>query len=117
MNAFNLDLAFENSKNLSCQNFKISKLGFIHLPPSKRTFSCPLLKQKSDEINVTQILASLHWLFPWMLIHHTLIHEYHDENLEKGFIQHSKSPANALIFFVKKKGSSYLMCVDYCELN
>jgi hypothetical protein len=96
-------LAFENSKNISCQNFNILKLRFTHLPPSKRTFSCPLLKQKCDEINITQILANLHWLFPWVLIHHMLIQGYRDENLKKGFIQHSKSPTDALIFFVRKK--------------
>jgi hypothetical protein len=59
-NAFNLDLAFEISKNLSCQNFKVPKLRFIHLPLSKRTFSCPLFKQKCDETNISQILESLH---------------------------------------------------------
>jgi hypothetical protein len=42
---------------------KISKLGFIHLPPSKRTFSCPLLTQKCNEINITQISTNLHWFF------------------------------------------------------
>jgi hypothetical protein len=36
----------------------------------------------------------------------TALHEYIDENLEKGFIQHSKSPTSALILFVKKKDGS-----------
>ena len=43
--------------------------------------------------------------------------EYIDENLTKGFIQHSKSPANASILFVKKKDGSLRMCVDYRGLN
>jgi hypothetical protein len=38
--------------------------------------------------------------------------EYLNENLEKGFIQHSKSPTDALILFVKKKDGSLQMCVD-----
>jgi hypothetical protein len=113
MNAFNLNFAFKTSKNLSCQNFKFPKLGFIHLPPNKRTFSCPLLKQKCDEINITQILASFHWLFPWMLIHHMLIHEYRDENLKKGFIQHSKSPTSALFFYQKERW----FFVNVCRLS
>jgi hypothetical protein len=29
--------------------------------------------------------------------------EYFDENFDKGFIQHSKSPIDALILFVKKE--------------
>jgi hypothetical protein len=34
--------------------------------------------------------------------------EYLNENFEKRFIRHSKSPTNALIFFIKRKG-------DFCE--
>ena len=43
--------------------------------------------------------------------------EYIDENLAKGFIRHSKSPAGAPILFVKKKDGSLQMCVDYRGLN
>ena len=43
--------------------------------------------------------------------------EYIDENLAKGFIRHSKSPAGAPILFVKKKDGSLRMCVDYWGLN
>jgi hypothetical protein len=46
-----------------------------------------------------------------------VLHEYLDENLEKGFIQHLKSPTNAPILFVKKKDGSLRICVDYCGLN
>ena len=45
------------------------------------------------------------------------LREYVDENLAKGFIQHSKSPAGAPILFVKKKDGSLRMCVDYRGLN
>jgi hypothetical protein len=40
-----------------------------------------------------------------------------NENLKKGFIQHSKSLVDALILFVKKKYGSLRMCVDNCGLN
>ncbi|KAH7439596.1 hypothetical protein KP509_04G068000 [Ceratopteris richardii] len=40
-----------------------------------------------------------------------------DENLAKGFIKHSKSPAGAPILFVKKKDRTLRMCVDYRGLN
>ena len=43
--------------------------------------------------------------------------EYIDENLAKKFIRHSKSPARALILFVKKKDGSLRLCVDYRGLN
>ena len=42
---------------------------------------------------------------------------YLDENLEKGFIQPSKSPVGAPILFVKKKDGSLRLCVDYRGLN
>nr|GEX37125.1 putative reverse transcriptase domain-containing protein [Tanacetum cinerariifolium] len=39
------------------------------------------------------------------------------ELLEKGFIRPSSSPWGAPVSFVKKKDSSFCMCIDYCELN
>ena len=42
---------------------------------------------------------------------------YLDENLEKGFIRPSKSPAGAPMLFVKKKDGSLRLCVDYRALN
>ena len=42
---------------------------------------------------------------------------YIEENLNKGFIRHSKSPAGAPILFVKKKDGSLRLCVDYRGLN
>jgi hypothetical protein len=45
------------------------------------------------------------------------LREYLIENLAKGFIRLSKSPAGALILFVKKKDGSLRLCVDYRGLN
>ena len=39
------------------------------------------------------------------------------ELLGKGFIRPSSSPFGASILFVKKKGGSHWMCIDYRELN
>ena len=39
------------------------------------------------------------------------------ENLEKGFIRKSTSPAGAPVLFVKKKDGSLRLCVDYRKLN
>ena len=43
--------------------------------------------------------------------------EYIDENLANGFIRHSRSPAGAPIFFVKKKNGTLRLVVDYRGLN
>ena len=43
--------------------------------------------------------------------------DYLDDNLAKGFIRPSKSPAGAPIFFVKKKSGELRPCVDYTALN
>lgn len=45
------------------------------------------------------------------------LHEYIKENLAKGFIRRSESPAGAPILFVKKKDGSLRLCVDYRGLN
>jgi len=43
--------------------------------------------------------------------------EYISENLRKGFIRKSKSPAGAPVLFVPKKDDDLRMCVDYRQLN
>jgi hypothetical protein len=43
--------------------------------------------------------------------------EYIQENLTKGFIQASSSPAGAPVLFVKKSDGSIRLCVDYRGLN
>ncbi|KAH8145182.1 uncharacterized protein LAJ45_10742 [Morchella importuna] len=43
--------------------------------------------------------------------------EYLQENLPKGIIRHSESPAGAPILFVKKADGTLRLCVDYRGLN
>ncbi|SOV04672.1 uncharacterized protein UDID_17163 [Ustilago sp. UG-2017a] len=45
------------------------------------------------------------------------LQEYLEENLAKGFISPSNSPAASPILFVKKKDGSLRLCVDYRGLN
>ena len=45
------------------------------------------------------------------------LRNYLQENLAKGFIQHSQSPCGAPILFVKKKDGTLRLCVDYRGLN
>jgi transposase InsO family protein len=46
-----------------------------------------------------------------------VLREYIDDNLQKGFIRPSTSPAGAPILFVRKKDGSLRLCVDYRSLN
>lgn len=45
------------------------------------------------------------------------LQKYLKENLAKGFIRPSESPAGSPILFVKKKDGSLRLCVDYRQLN
>ena len=78
--------------------------------PDHRPYDCPIDLQPGKEP-------------PWGPIYNLspselkALREYIDEHLANGFIRHSKSPAGAPIFFVKKKDGSLRLVVDYRGLN
>ncbi|SOV05890.1 uncharacterized protein UDID_19057 [Ustilago sp. UG-2017a] len=45
------------------------------------------------------------------------LQKYLDENLAKGSIWPSKSPARLLVLFIPKKDGGLRLCIDYCGLN
>ncbi|KAJ1029069.1 hypothetical protein NDA18_002697 [Ustilago nuda] len=45
------------------------------------------------------------------------LRKYLDENLAKGFIRPSKSPARSPVLFIPKKDGGFRLCVDYQGLN
>ena len=46
-----------------------------------------------------------------------VLKEYVDENLAKGFIRRSESPAGYPVLFVPKKSGELRLCMDYRKLN
>ena len=78
--------------------------------PQHRPYDCPIDLQPGKEP-------------PWGPIYNLspielgVLQVYIEENLANGFIRHSKSPAGAPIFFLKKKDGSPRLFVDYRGLN
>ena len=86
-----------------------SKKGADSLPPH-RPYDCPVELLPGAEIPFGRI-------FPLSKKEQDALKMYLDENLDKGFIRPSTSPAGAGIFFVTKKDQTLRPCVDYRELN
>jgi hypothetical protein len=47
----------------------------------------------------------------------TALKEWLEENLQKGFIRPSSSPASSPVLFIAKPNSSLHLCIDYRGLN
>jgi len=56
-------------------------------------------------------------IYPLTELESRILKEYIEENLKKGFIRKSKSPAGAPVLFVPKKNGELRLCQDYRELN
>lgn len=69
----------------------------IHLEPGQTPGYGPLYGMSQDELRVLK--------------------KYLDDNLKKGFIRASSSPAASPVLFVKKPGGGLRFCVDYRALN
>uniref|UniRef100_A0A8C5PED6 Gypsy retrotransposon integrase-like protein 1 n=1 Tax=Leptobrachium leishanense TaxID=445787 RepID=A0A8C5PED6_9ANUR len=85
------------------------KKGADTLPPS-RTYDCPIDLLPGAPIPHGRI-------YPLSEPELKTLKEYVEENLQKGFIRPSTSPAGAPIFFVGKKDGGLRPCVDYRALN
>jgi len=59
----------------------------------------------------------LHKAYPLNEKNRKVLEEYLEENLRKGYIRPSKSPAGYPILFVPKKNGKTRVCVDYRQLN
>lgn len=72
------------------------------LPPH-RAYDCPIELLPGAEIPFGRI-------FPLTEVEQGTLKEYIDENLKRGFIRPSTSPAGAGIFFVQKKDNPQALC-------
>jgi len=79
------------------------------LPPH-RIYDCKIKLKDKDNLFYGP-------LYPLTEEERTALKEYIKENLEKGFIRPSNSPAGAPVLFVKKKDNTLRLCVDYRRLN
>ena len=86
-----------------------SKKNADKLPPH-RPVDCKIVLQKD---------ASLHYgpIYSLTEEESKFLKEYIEENLKKGFIRPSESPAGYPVLFQKKKDGSLRPCVDYKKLN
>ncbi len=86
-----------------------SKKNADKLPPHRLT-DCKIVLEKD---------ASLHYgpIYQLTQEESEVLKEYIKENLEKGFIRPSESPAGYPVLFQKKKDGSLRLCVDYKKLN
>ncbi len=98
------------------------------IPPQYRDLHEVFSKKKADKLPphrpvdckiVLQKDATLHYgpIYPMSEEESEVLKEYIDENLKKGFIRSSESPAGYPVLFQKKKDGSLRLCVDYKKLN
>ena len=78
--------------------------------PAHQSYDCPIDLMPGKEPSFGPIYAMSN-------VELASLKGYIDENIVKGFIRPSKSPAGAPVLFVKKKSGELRMCVDYRALN
>jgi len=98
------------------------------IPAAYRDLSVAFSKQEADKLPPHRLTdckivlekdASLHYgpIYPLTQEEEKVLREYIEENLEKGFIRPSESPAGYPVVFQKKKDGTLRVCIDYKKLN
>ena len=122
-------------KNLCfiCNSLKSSKFGdnvdeYVGVPPIYREYvevfnekNCNILpphREYDCEIKLKNNSNLFYGpIYPLTEAERDELKKYIRENLEKGFIRKSTSPAGAPVLFVKKKDGSLRLVIDYRKLN
>ena len=108
----------KKSPQINWKRLEICSADANYVVESKPTDSLP--KHETWDYNILLLLGDNPvWkpLYPMSKNQLKEVQTYLDENLKKGFIQPSKSPAEYSILFVPKKDDWKWLCVDYCQLN
>jgi hypothetical protein len=87
---------------------------FLEAEANKLPLHCPYNHQIPLKEGFTPLFRPIYLLSQTEL---EALKKWLEENLSKGFIQASSSPASASILFVKKGDSSLQLCVEYQGLN
>ena len=98
------------------------------IPPQYRDIATVFSKKEADKLPphrpvdckiVLQKGATLHYgpIYPISEEESKVLKEYIEENLKKGFIRPSESPAGYPVLFQLKKDGTLRLCVDYKKLN
>ena len=101
---------------LRCALFKILFKDTVHKHYSPTLFMDTKKKKKTPVIwgVTTPISRAPYRMAPTKLkVFKTQLHDL----LSKGFVRPTVSPWGALVFFVKKKYGTLLMCIDYRKIN
>ena len=98
------------------------------VPPQFRSFQRVFSKEASERlperkpydhpIDLTEgAVPPFARVYPMPPAEQKALEEYLEENLRKGYIRPSKSPAASPVFFIKKKDGTLRLIVDYRKLN
>jgi len=93
-------------------------LDYIEVFDEKNCDKLPPHREYNCEINLKDNSIILYGpIYPLTEAERDELKKYIKENLAKGFIRKSKSPAGAPVLFVKKKDGTLRLCIDYRKLN
>jgi len=110
--------SIENDLNQKTIRVSTMYKDFIEVFNERNCNILPLYREYDCEIKLNDN-SNLFYdpIYPLTEAERDELKKYIKENLEKGFIKKSKSPAGAPVLLVKKKDGSLRLCVDYRKLN
>eukprot|EP00833_Pecoramyces_ruminatium_P003331 jgi/Orpsp1_1/1177363/evm.model.c7180000061152.1 len=106
------------NKEKGCKNIPIQYLDLREVFNERNCDKLPPHREYDCEIKLKDNSSLFYGpLYSLTEVEREELKKYLEENLKKGFIRKSTSPAGAPILFVKKKDGSLRLCIDYRKLN